>query len=255
MLTIVQDGAVTILSMQDVAKRNVLSAAMIAGLAQGIQLLPSTTRVVVLRAAPECPVWCAGFDIGALGPGVDPLAPDAPLMQLFHTVRDCPVPVVAMVRGGCWGGGADLALRCDLLIADTTCTLAFTPGRIGLPYDTDGLRHVLHRAGLALAMEMFVTGQPVDAARALQAGLINQVTDPDALEATTMGLARQIAALAPLSVQSAKAQLRALARATVVPPDVQAVLDEGRARALGSDDYRAGVAGFLARRPVEFRGQ
>ena len=255
MLSVSHDRHITTLEMQDVAKRNTLTGAMIGGLYAAFLELPAETRVIVLRAAPACKVWCAGFDIAALGPGVDPLAGDAPLMALFHAVRDCAVPVIAMIHGTCWGGGTDLALRCDLLVADPSCTLAFTPARIGLAYDTDGLHHVLNRAGLALAMEMFVTGQPVPAARAAQHGLINHLVEPGELEAFTMALAAQIASMAPLSVQSAKRQLRALAAAIPLAPFVQQALDLARARVLASDDYRDGVAGFLARQPVAFRGQ
>lgn len=255
MLSVSHDDNVTILEMQDVAKRNTLTGTMIATLRGALRDLPIDTRAVVLRAAPACTVWSAGFDIGSLGPGVDPLVPDSPLMALFHAVRDCRVPVIASIHGSCWGGGTDLALRCDLLVADPTCTLAFTPARIGLAYDTDGLHHVLHRAGLALAMEMFVTGEPVSAARAAQHGLINHLVEPEALAPVTAALAQKIAAMAPLSVQVAKRQLRALAAAIPLAPAVQDAIDAARARVLASDDYRDGVAAFLARRPVTFKGQ
>ncbi len=240
--------------MQDVAKRNVLSRAMISSLAEALLNL-GDARVVVIRAAAACTVWSAGFDIAALGPGIDPLAPGAPLMQLFHTIRDCPVPVISMVHGSCWGGGTDLALRCDLLLADTSCTLAFTPARIGLPYDTDGLRHVLGRAGLGLAMEMFVTAAPIPAARAHAAGLIHHLTEPGALLDFTTAMAERIASLAPLSVRSAKQQLRALAGAVSLPDEVQAQIDTNRATALASTDFIEGLAAFHARRAPHFRGQ
>ena len=254
MLSVSRDGSVVILEMQDTAKRNTLTAAMIAGL-YGVIRNVGDARAVVLRAAPECQVWSAGFDISALGPGVDPLVPGAPLMQLIHAVRDCPAPVIASVHGSCWGGGTDLALRCDLLVADPTCTLAFTPARIGLPYDTDGLRHVLARAGLGLAMEMFTTAQPIGAERAHRHGLINHLIEPGALASFTLALAQQIAALAPLAVRSAKQQLRALASAAALPAAVQAQIDALRATALASADYTEGLAAFHARHVPVFEGR
>ena len=254
MLAITNVGHVLTLEMQDVAKRNTLTSAMIAALHQAL-LAAGDARVVILRAAPACTVWSAGFDIGALSTGIDPLAATGPLMGLFHAIRDCPAPVIAMVHGSCWGGGTDLALRCDLLVADTTCTLAFTPGRIGLAYDTDGLRNIAARAGLGLAMEMMTTAEPIAADRALARGLVQHVVAPDELVAFTLAMAARIASLAPLSVRSAKRQLRALASATVLPPEIQDAIEAGRAAALRSADFTEGLAAFHARRTPHFEGR
>ena len=155
-----------------------------------------------------------------------------------------------MVHGGAYGGGADLALRCDFAVGDPTAAFAFTPARLGLPYDPAGLRNVLLRAGHALAMEMFATGAPVDAKRALAAGLLNHLVPEAELEGFTMALAGQVAANAPLSVLAAKRQLHALAAGVTLP-------DEGAARraALGSADYREGLAAFAAKRAPVFTGR
>ena len=254
MLSVSRTGPVLVLELQDVAKRNSLTTTLIASLHAALRTV-GDARAVVLRAAPGCSVWSAGFDMGNLGPGIDPLEPSGPLMQLFHAVRDCPAPVIASVHGSCWGGGTDLALRCDLLVADPTCTLAFTPARIGLPYDTDGLRHVLARCGLGIAMEMFTTAEPIPAERAHRQGLINHLVEPDTLVPFTLALAQRIAALAPLAVQSAKQQLRALASATVLPDAVQAQIDAARTIAVSSADYTEGLAAFRGRRTPVFEGR
>ncbi len=254
MLAITRTGYVLTLEMQDVAKRNTLTSVMIDALRRAIDGV-GDARAVILRASQPCTVWSAGFDIGALGPGVDPLAPGGALMGLFHAIRDCPAPVIAMVHGSCWGGGTDLALRCDLLIADTTCTLAFTPGKIGLAYDTDGLRNIAARAGLGLAMEMLTTAEPVGAERAYARGLIQHLLAPEDLLPFTMAMADRIAALAPLSVRSAKQQLRALASATVLPAETQERIEAARLAALHSDDFTEGLAAFHARRAPNFVGR
>ena len=207
-----------------------------------------------MRAAPSDTVWCAGFDIAALAPGVDPLARDGQLHALFGRVRDCPCPVIGMLHGSAWGGGTDLALRCDILIGDPTASLAFTPARLGLPYDSEGLLNALLRAGSGLAMEMFATADPVPAERALRCGLLNHLVPEAELEAFTLAMARRIAANAPLSVSSAKQQLRALASAMPLPPALAQRLHEGRHLALNSRDYAEGLAAFAARRPAQFAG-
>ncbi len=242
--------------MQDPAKRNALSSGMLDGLTAAFGTFEARdVRAVVLRAQAEDRVWCAGFDINELAPDIDPLAQDGPLQALFRCVAECRAPVIAMLHGSAWGGGTDLALRCDIAVADPTASLAFTPARLGLPYDPDGLLYVLLRAGLHVAMEMFSTADPVPAERAMALRLVNHVVPEAELEAFTFALAGRIAANAPLSVASAKQQLRALAQAMPLPSALAQRLQEGRRRALRSDDYRDGLAAFHARRTPVFRGQ
>jgi methylmalonyl-CoA decarboxylase len=241
--------------MNDPARRNALGRAMLSGLLGALeQAKQAAARAIVLRSAPGNSVWCAGFDIKDLAPNVDPLAQDGPLQALFHAVGDAPAPVIALLDGTAWGGGTDLALRCDIAVATPGCTLAFTPARLGLPYDCDGLLNVLLRGGLSLAVEMFATGDAIPAARALAAGLLNHVLPEAEAEAFTMAMAGRIAANAPLSVASAKHQLRALNAAMPLQGALLQRLLEERQRALGSDDFAEGLAAFAEKRRPVFRG-
>lgn len=248
------DGHVAVLRLNDPKRRNVLGTAMLTALIAAFAGLPAGVRAVVLRAGPDDAVWCAGFDINDLAGGVDPLRPDGLLQQAFACLRACPAPVIAMLHGSAWGGGCDLALRCDIAVADTTASLAFTPAKLGLPYDPAGLLNVLLRAGRTLAIEMFATAEPVGAERALAAGLVNHVVPPGKLEAFTYGMARRIASLAPLSVAAAKAQINALAEAMPLPAGRSEALRAVRQAALESADYREGLAAFGAKRAAMFRG-
>ena len=247
----IQDHIATI-TMADPARRNALGVAMLAGLVGALaQAEAARARAVVLRAS-QGPVWCAGFDIGDLRPGFDPLDDSGPLKGLFAAVAAFPGPVIAMLNGSAWGGGTDMALRCDIAIGCPATTLAFTPARLGLPYDPDGLQNVLRRCGLAIATEMFATAAPVGADRALAAGLLNHVVPEAELEAFTLAMAHQVAANAPLSVASAKATLRALnAHRPAMPPHVEA----SRRGALDSADFAEGLAAFAAKRRPVFDGR
>lgn len=132
--------------------------------------------------------------------------------------------------------------------------MAFTPARLGLPYDQDGLLNAMLRGGRALAMEMFATADPVDAERALQAGLLNRLVPAAELEATTYAMARRIAQNAPLTVASAKQHLRALAAALPLAPPISQALAKGRQTALHSRDYAEGLAAFREKRAPRFAG-
>ena len=230
-------------------RRNALSGALLDAMLEGLASLAGA-RAVVLRSATPGPVWCAGFDINELRPGWDVLAPEGRLRRLFRAITDFPAPVIAMLDGTAWGGGADLALRCDWAIATPAAGLAFTPARIGLAYDPDGLRNVMLRAGLAAALEMFATGDLVPAPRALALGLINHVVPGAEIERFTMEMAARIAANAPLAVAAAKRQLRRLAEGVALPDE-----EAARSTALDSADYAEGLAAFAARRRPKFEGR
>lgn len=255
-VTVETANHIATITMNDPARRNALGGVMLSGLRRAFDEATATgIRVVVLRAAPGNSVWCAGFDIDDLAVGQDPLARDGPLMALFGAVQSCPAPVIAQLTGTAWGGGADLALRCDIAVAIPACTLAFTPARLGLPYNPDGLLNVLNRGGLNLAMEMFATGNPVPAERALQAGLLNHVVPEAEVESFVRTMAERIAANAPLSVGSAKAQLRALNAALHVPAADMQAMQEIRRRALDSQDFAEGLAAFRGKRKPRFEGK
>ena len=253
-VTLAIEAGVATITMNDPARRNALGRVMLSGLTEAFGRAGRDARAVILRAAPGNAVWCAGFDINELAPGRDPLARTGALQGLFCAIGACPAPVIAMVHGTAWGGGTDLVLRCDIAVADPSCTLAFTPARLGLPYDPEGLLNVLNRAGAALATEMFATGDAIPAARALGAGLLNHVVPESELEAFTLGMAGRIAANAPLSVASAKRQIRALNGALPVPGAVMQALLEERRAALDSADYAEGLAAFREKRRAVFRG-
>ena len=241
--------------MHDPKRRNALGRSMLTGLIAAFDGVSPDTRVIILRAGLDDSVWCAGFDIGALTPGHDPLANDGLLRTLFERVAACRAVVIGMIHGSAWGGGTDLALRCDILIGDASCQFAFTPARLGLPYDGDGLLNVLLRAGPTIALEMFATAEPILATRAFSIGLLNHLVQTHELESFTVSMARRIASNAPLTISSAKQHLRAFMSALPISAATSQALAEGRAKALHSADYAEGLDAFVAKRQPIFSGR
>ena len=248
-------GHVTTLRMNDPGRRNVLGPEMLTELIAAFDRLTSETRAIILRAGPKDLVWCSGFDIKSLKPEFDPLAVDGQLQRLFARISASPAAVIGMIHGSAWGGGTDLAFRCDILIGDRSAQFAFTPARLGLPYDGGGLLNVLLRVGPGVAAEMFATAQPIGAERALRVGILNHLVEAEDLEHFTTNLAHAIVDNAPLTVASAKQHLRAFTTALTVPEDTAEELRQSRTRALSSEDYAEGIAAFEAKRKPSFTGR
>lgn len=251
------DGLVGVVTLDNPPKRNALNRAMMKGLTQAFATLAAQkTRVVVVRALPDVKVWSAGHDIDELPvPGKDPLGYADPLEQTLRAIRNFPGPVIAMVHGSVWGGAFDVVLSCDLVVADETATFAITPVNLGLPYNTSGLLHFLGRLRSNVVKELFFTAAPVDAATALEWGVINHLVPTQELEAHTMALAAKMATKAPLAMAAIKEQLHILSDYQPIAAEVFERLQELRRKAYESADYREGVRAFLEKRPPVFTGE
>jgi methylmalonyl-CoA decarboxylase len=212
-------------------------------------------RAALIRAAADARVWSAGHDISELPQGQDPLLYSDPLERLLRAVKTFPAPVIAMVSGSVWGGATDLVLSCDLIIGDETSSFAITPANLGLAYNTTGLLQFMRRLPLNIVKEMFFTAAPVKADDAAKWGILNHLTPASDLERFTYDLARSIASKAPLAVSVVKDQLRILAEADPITPDVYERIQDLRHRVYQSADYQEGIRAFTEKRKPVFTGQ
>lgn len=247
--------AVGTVTLNQPAKRNALSSALVEEVLAALDdFRKRSVRVVILRAAADATVWSAGHDIKELPHGEDPLVYSDPLERLLRAVRRFPAPVIAMVHGSVWGGATDLVLSCDLIIGDETCSFAITPANIGLAYNTAGLLHFMRRLPLNLVKEMFFTAAPVTADDAEKWGILNHRVPAEDLERFTRERARLIATKAPLVLSAVKEQLRILAEADPVAPDVFERIQDLRHWVNRSEDYREGIRAFREKRKPVFQG-
>src|SRR5258708_33881235 len=162
------------LTLNQPAKRNALSEALVEGLIAALaDFQQAGMRVVVIRAAPGAPVWSSGHDISELPQGQDPLPYSDPFERALRAVKTFPAPVIAMVHGSVWGVATDLVLSCDLGIGDETSSFAVTPANIGLAYNTTGLLRFMRRLPLNLFKQMFFTALPVKPADAPTSAIFN----------------------------------------------------------------------------------
>jgi len=232
------------------AKRNALDRPILEGLAATLPALDA--RCIVLTGAGS--VFSAGYDIGDLSP--DRLAEEAaellthPFEAALAALDAVEVPVVAAMGGHAFGGGLELALACDLRVCASGAKLGMPPARLGVVYSHTGLRRFVDAIGSARTRELFFTARPVDAPEALTWGLVNEVVDD--VQARSIALASEIAALAPLSQQGNKRVLAALH--APLDPALEAELHALRDAAFRSGDFAEGVRAFIEKRQPEWRG-
>lgn len=236
--------------------RNALSVQLLQALDESLAALTSQRiPVVILGSEVGQPVWSAGHDIRELQDDRDPVAYGKPLEQVLRRIRAYPGVVIALVSGSVWGGAVDLAMSCDLVIADRSASFAMTPVNIGLPYTTSGLLRFFNNLPIHVLKEMFFTAQKLEAERAERFGVINRLVDRDALEATALELARGIASKAPLAIQAIKEQMRILEDLQPMPVQAMEQIAELRRQACESSDFGEGLAAFAERRPAVFCGR
>lgn len=200
------NGPVAWITMDRPERRNALSAEVRHGLREAFDRFNTdeAAAVAVLTGAGQ-KAFCAGGDLQEMSDISLEVPPVDFVPQLGRTIQVAK-PVIGAVNGAARAGGFLLAQNCDLLLAAEHATFAISEVKVGrgAPWAVP----LVDLIGSRLAMQLLLTGEPIDAARAHQVGLVNQVVPAEQLAAAAQDLAEQIAANAPLSVRAAKATVQ-----------------------------------------------
>lgn len=174
-------------------------------------------------------------------------------MEVFRALENLPIPAIAAVNGYALGGGCELAMACDWIIAADNASFGQPELSLGVPPGFGGTQRLLRLVGRGPAMELLMTGRQVKADEALRLGLATQVYPRDRLMAEALSLAQVIKTKGPIALKLAK---EAVQRGQDLDLDNACVLEsELFALAFSSDDQREGMQAFLERRPAVFRGR
>lgn len=235
---------------------NALNAATLAELTRAISGVAAdpSARVLLITGAGD-KAFVAGADIAAMREmtAAQARAFSQAGMGVMHALEALPVPVIALVNGYALGGGCELALACDWIIASERAVFGQPEVNLGIPPGFGGTQRLLRRVGTARALELVTTGRQVKADEALRIGLATQVVAPEALMACGLSVAGTIAAKGPLAVRDAK---RAVQQGQSLGlADGCALESEVFAAAFGTADQREGMAAFLDKRTPQFSGR
>jgi enoyl-CoA hydratase len=273
-LSIERHGMVATLWLDRPEARNAMGPAFWDQLPSAMAELSADTEVRAVVLAARGPHFSVGLDLKAVGQMI-PTGADGGgdgrrasmaaravaaragilrMQQSVTSVADCPKPVIAAVHGYCIGGGVDVISACDIRLASADAVFSVRETKIAIVADLGSLQRlpgILSRGHLA---ELAYTGKDIDARRAKEIGLVNDVhTDVEAVQAAAHAMAAEIAANSPLAVQGTKAVLRAGEGKSVAEGlDYVATWNAGF---LQSDDLTEAFSAFVEKREPKFGGR
>lgn len=246
-LTLKGPVATITLSRPDVANR--LSPSDLDTLNSHIERVNQNPDVLVLQLKAQGKYFCSGYDIGSLGQS------DAPSSLYFgqtvdHLEQARPV-TVAVIQGGVYGGGTDLALACDFRIGSLDANMFMPATRLGLHFYPGGLRRYVTRLGVDQAKRLFLTAQKIDAPDMLRIGFLTDLAPAVELQARAASLIDTLSNMAPIPLLGVKAHLNAIANGTLDTLAIESLVRLSER----SKDLLEGARAFKEKRQPRFSGQ
>jgi len=252
--------AVVRLTISNPAKRNALDHPLLNAITATLAELAPEGRARCLMITGTHGMFSAGYDIGEMPEeGFEEQAERLvahPFTEAIDALAALPFPTLAALPGPTIGGGLELALACDLRIARRDIKLGMPPAKLGLVYSHTGLRRFLDAVGAPRTRELFLLGRNIDAATALDWGLVNRLAGAEQLEALALELALELAGNAPLAQRGNKRVIASLLAAEGrLSEEIEQELMELRRASFASQDMREGMRAFAERRPAIWRGK
>ena len=248
-----RDDGVAMVTLHRPDATNALSLPLQAALSRAFTALSAdeAVRAIVLTGGDK--VFAAGGDIKSMdGCGAIEIM-KRHTERVWAPIERCPKPIIAAVCGYAFGGGAELAMHCDIILAGSGASFSQPEIRIGIMPGIGGTQRLVRAVGKVKAMRMALTGKPISAHEAWVAGLVSDLVADDQVLPTAIELARMVAAMPPLAAE----QIKECILLGMDAPLESALAMERRANALlfASRDQKEGMQAFLEKRPPKFEGR
>lgn len=255
--TFEQRGPVALITLNRPDAMNAVNAALSDAVGTALETVARDPelRVAVITGAGRA--FCAGADLKELAAGRGIYAPDHPEWGFAGLVQHfIDKPLIAAVNGYALGGGTEIMLACDLAVVSDQAKLGLPEVRRGLIASAGGLLRLPRQVPVKLAMEVVLTGEPIDAETAARWGLVNRVVPAEDVLSTALDLAVTIAANAPLSVRASKRIVhRAAEFGSDWHDDIWKMSLTEAIPVLTSDDATEGARAFAEKRDPSWRGE
>jgi enoyl-CoA hydratase len=248
-----RNGFVAILTLNRPDKLNALSPEHLRELADDLETLNADTEVRVCVLTGGAKVFAAGADIEAMAKASPVDIYVRKTRQLWQRIWSLDKPLIAAVNGVAFGGGCELAMSCDLIVAGESARFGQPEIKLGIMPGAGGTQRLARAVGPYRAMEMVLTGEPMSAREALAAGLVNRVVADDKVLDEALKLAQIISERPPVAVRLARKALRFGIERTL-----QEGLEFERRNYLmvyGTEDQKEGMGAFLEKRKPNFKGR
>lgn len=201
-----RDGAVMVATIDRPERRNAVDGATARELSRAFRTFDADSELSVAVLTGAGGNFCAGFDLKALADGSGPAVAegDGPMGPTYLRLSK---PVIAAIEGYSVAGGMELALWCDLRVAAADAVLGIFNRRFGVPLVDGGTVRLARIAGQGLAMDLILTGRPIDAQEAERHGLVNRVVEPGRALPESIALAQRIASFPQIGVRNDRISL------------------------------------------------
>jgi len=257
-LKLEREDAIAVLTLSRPATLNSWNQKMRDELREAVRDLVADDALRVLVITGEGRAFSAGEDVRGMQ-GLTELGTRGfrrvvrDIHNVFDELEAIEAPVIAAINGVAAGGGLELALSCDFRIASETAKLGFPENNVGLIPGSGGCSRLVKLVGIARAKRLVMSGEMIEARRALEMGLVEEVLPAEELLPKTMAFARQLAEKAPLALGLAKLVLNACAN---VDPGTGRHLERlGQSILKRTEDHEEGAKAFVEKRKARFKGR
>jgi enoyl-CoA hydratase len=246
-------GRVGLLTLNRPLALNALNNALITELMDALAAFDADEGVNAMVIAGSQRAFAAGADIKEMADKSIQQMLDTDPTAVFGRIRTIRKPVIAAVSGWALGGGCELALSCDMIVASESARFGLPEVTIGVIPGAGGTQRLPRAVGKALAMEMILNNRTLSAAEALQAGLVNRIVPPERFLDEALLLATEIASRAPLAIQAAKQMINQAYEC----PLQDGIYEERQTfyNLFASQDQKEGMTAFLEKRKPEWQGK